>query len=134
MAEEKKKPEGEAHVSKYKKKVVKDLIKLMKEYPIVGALDMENMPAASLQKMRAQLREKVVIYMAKRRVMKYAFDEVEAEKKGIKELIQHLKGMPALLFTKENPFKLFKVIKKNNRCPEHIYIGFSSYSFIQYRI
>ncbi|MBR9691512.1 50S ribosomal protein L10 [Candidatus Woesearchaeota archaeon] len=103
----------EAHVSKYKTKVVKELVKLMKEYPIVGAIDMENMPAASLQRMRAQLREKVVMRMAKRRIMKYVFDEVKAEKKGIEKLIPHLKGMPALLFTKENPFSLFKTIKKN---------------------
>ncbi|MBW2996427.1 50S ribosomal protein L10 [Candidatus Woesearchaeota archaeon] len=112
-SQEKPAPEAEVHVSKYKKKVVKDLVKLMKEYPIIGAINMENMPAGALAKMRQQLRDQVVIYMAKRRVMKYAFDEVEAEKKGIKDLIPHLKGMPALLFTKENPFSLFKVIKKN---------------------
>ncbi|MEE9525647.1 MAG: 50S ribosomal protein L10 [Candidatus Woesearchaeota archaeon] len=104
--------EPEAHVSKYKKKVVKEIVKLMKEYPIVGAINMENMPAGSLARMRQQLREQCVIRMAKRRVMKYAFDEIKAEKKGINELVPHLKGMPALLFTKENPFSLFKFIKQ----------------------
>jgi len=32
---------------------------------------------------------------------------------GIEELEQHLKGMPALIFTKENPFSLFKTLKKS---------------------
>ena len=120
MAEEDKKKESapktvkhEAHVSKYKEKVVKDLVKLMKEYPIIGAINMENMPASSLQGMRSKLRDQVVISMTKRRVMKYAFDAVKAEKKGIEKLVPYLKGMPALLFTKENPFSLFKVIKQN---------------------
>jgi len=116
MTEEEKAETGkkiEAHVSKYKEKIVKSIVKLMKEYPIIGAVNMEGMPASSLQSMRAQLRGQVVISMTKRRVMRYAFDEVKNEKKDIEKLIPHLKGMPALLFTKENPFKLFKVIKQN---------------------
>jgi len=101
-----------AHISKHKSRVVKKIVKLMKDYPIVGAVNMENMPAGALAKMRGQLREQCTILMTKRRVMKFAFEEVASEKKGILDLVPHLKGMPALLFTKENPFSLYKFIKE----------------------
>jgi len=113
MAKEQTKTKVEAHVSKFKKKVVSDLVKLIQGHPIIGALNMENMPAASLQKMRAQLRGSVVMFMTKRRIMKHAFEQAKSDKKDIEKLVPYLKGMPALLFTKENPFKLFKILKKN---------------------
>ncbi len=101
------------HVSGYKKNVVGDFVKLIKEYPIIGALNMENLPASQLQIMRGQLRGKVVMLMTKRRLIKIAIEQAKAEKKGIEELEKYLKGMPALLFSKENPFKLYKTLKKS---------------------
>jgi large subunit ribosomal protein L10 len=63
--------------------------------------------------MRGQLRKDVVLLMSKRRLMKLAIEHSKATKKGIENLEPYLKGMPALLFTKENPFKLFRIIKRN---------------------
>ncbi|MBD3312921.1 50S ribosomal protein L10 [Candidatus Woesearchaeota archaeon] len=105
--------EYKARAADYKKKVVDELVKLFKEYPIVGAVDVENLPAPQLQKMRAQLRDKVKILMTKRRLMNLAIDKVKDEKKGIEELLPYLKGMPALMFTKENPFAIYKTINKS---------------------
>jgi large subunit ribosomal protein L10 len=101
------------HISGYKKKIVDEFVKLIKEYPIIGAVNMENLPAPQLQVMRGQLRDAVVIRMTKRRLLKIAIEQAKAEKKGIEELEKHLKGMPALLFSKENPFKLYKTLKKS---------------------
>ncbi len=100
-----------SQVAQYKKDVVTDLKALMKEYPIVGAVNMDGLPARQLQLMREQLRDTCVIRMTKRRLIKVALDESGIE--GITQLEPHLKGMPALLFTKENPFTLFKTLKKN---------------------
>lgn len=102
-----------AHVAEYKKKTVENIVKLVKEYPIVGAVNMENLPAPQLQAMRAQLRGKVVLVMTKRRIMKIALEKVKNDKKGIEQLEEHLKGMPALIFTKESPFKLSRILQKN---------------------
>jgi len=113
MVEEKEKKETEAHVAGYKKKIVEQFVKLIKEYPIVGALNMEGMPAPQLQKMRQQLRGSVEILMNKRRLMKIAIEEAKNDKKGLEKLEPMLKGMPALLFTKENPFKLYKILDKS---------------------
>lgn len=104
---------AKAHVADYKKKVVQDLVKLFNEYPIVAAVNMENMPAPQLQRMRALLREKVVLIMTKRRLMLLAVENVKEKKKGIEQIVPHLKGMPAIIFTKENPFLLYKMISKN---------------------
>lgn len=102
-----------AKVADSKKKTVDEFVHLMKEYPIIAAVNMENLPAAQLQKMRAQLRDTVVIKMSKRRIMKFAFDKAKDSKPGLEKLIEHLKGMPALLFTKDNPFTLYKILQKN---------------------
>ncbi|MFO8015469.1 MAG: 50S ribosomal protein L10 [Candidatus Woesearchaeota archaeon] len=108
--EEKKKPE--AVVAPYKKKAVKEFEDLIMEYPIIGVVDMEDMPALQLQRMRAQLRDSVVLRMSKQRLMKLAIKNVKDKKKGIDQLLQYFKGMPAMLFTKENPFSLYKTINK----------------------
>ncbi|MBD3310365.1 50S ribosomal protein L10 [Candidatus Woesearchaeota archaeon] len=103
----------QAHVSEYKKKVVTELEKLITGSEIIGAVNMENLPAQQLQNMMKNLRDKIILVMTKRRLMKIAIEHVKDKKKGIEELVPHLKGMPALLFTSENPFALFKILKKN---------------------
>ena len=62
MAEEKK---PKAHVADYKKVVVKKIVELLKQYPIIGCINMENLPASQLQNMRGQLRGKVEMLMTK---------------------------------------------------------------------
>lgn len=99
--------------SSRKTTAIKEFEQLLKEYPIVGAVDMESLPAPQLQQMREQLRGTCVIKMTKRRLMSVAIQNTTDDKPGIDELEEHLKGMPALLFTKENPFTLFKILKKN---------------------
>ncbi|HIH42209.1 TPA: 50S ribosomal protein L10 [Candidatus Woesearchaeota archaeon] len=105
--------EKKAHVSENKKKVVQEFTALLKQYPIVAAVNMQNMPAPQLQKMRAILRENVIIRMTKRRLIKIAIDNAKASKPGLEKLEAYLPGMPALLFTKDNPFKLNKILQQN---------------------
>lgn len=102
-----------AHVSPFKKTVVEEYSKLIMEYPIIAAVNMENLPTRQLQNMRATLRGKVVMKMSKRRLMALALKQTVAKKAGVDQLIPYLKGMPALLFTKENPFSLYKTLEKN---------------------
>ncbi len=102
-----------AHVAPYKKKIVDEFVKLITDYPIIGAINVENLPATQFQNMRANLRGKVVIRMTKRRLLNLAFDKVKDKKPGVDQLKQHLGGMPALIFTKDNPFTLYKTIQKS---------------------
>ena len=89
-------------VADYKKKVVDEFVKLLDKYPIIGAVNLDNMPTPQLQNMRATLRGKVVLRMTKRRLMKIAI--AKSKKPGIEKIEEYLGGMPAILFTEENPF------------------------------
>jgi large subunit ribosomal protein L10 len=102
-----------AKVPEAKKKVVKEIIDLAKRYNLIGAVDMENLPTKQLQNMRAQLRSTVVLKMTKRRLMVLALTEAAKTKPGLEALIPMLKGMPALIFTNDNPFALCKTLDKN---------------------
>ncbi|MBR9692314.1 50S ribosomal protein L10 [Candidatus Woesearchaeota archaeon] len=95
-----------------KKETVAEFVKLIDEFPIIGVVDMENLPAKQLQHMRAKLREQdIVLKMTKRRLIAKAFEQ--AKKDGLDKLSEHISGMPAMIFTKENPFALFKLLKKS---------------------
>jgi large subunit ribosomal protein L10 len=100
-----------AHVSDEKKQVAAEFKQLVEQYPIIAAVNMESLPAKQLQTMREKLRGTCEIRMAKRRIMKVAMRQ--AKKDGLDQLEPHMQGMSALLFTKENPFTLFKTLKKN---------------------
>ena len=102
-----------AHVADYKKQIVEKLVHQLLSSPIIGAVNMENLPAPPLQKMRAQLRGKVDFAMTKRRFMKIAIARAKEKRKGIEDLEKYLKGMPALIFTTENPFRLYRILDKN---------------------
>lgn len=96
-----------------KKAVREKIIELAKKYPIIGVVDMTNLPTPQLQRMRSQLRGQIELFMANKRVIKKALEQLK-ERSGLKEITPYLeKAQPALLFTKENPFSLFKTIKKN---------------------
>ncbi|MDP6600438.1 MAG: 50S ribosomal protein L10 [Candidatus Woesearchaeota archaeon] len=102
-----------ANVSKYKKKIVEDMVKLMRQYSIIGMVNMENMPTPQLQAMRSELRGKIDLFMTKKRLMRIAIEKLKDEKKNIEELEKYLEGMPALIFTNENPFKLSRILQKS---------------------
>jgi len=98
-----------AHVAEYKKREVAELVKLLEEYSIIGILNMENLPAAQLVRMRKKIRENAVLRMSKKSLIIKAIDQVK-DKQGIEGLKSYLAGMPALIFTRENPFKIYKFI------------------------
>jgi large subunit ribosomal protein L10 len=102
-------------VNEKKKELVLKTIEAIQKYPIVGVVNMENLPAQQLQKMRAMLRTKgVKIVMLRRKLITLALNEAsKAGKKNIEQLIEKMKTMPALIFTNDNPFTLYGTIQKN---------------------
>lgn len=101
----------EPHVSEAKKKEVEDIKRLVREYPIIGVVNMENLPALQLQRMKNQLRGIIFIKMTKKRLIYIALDQIKDE--NLLKLKEQIKGMPALIFTKENPFRLYKLLDKS---------------------
>ncbi|HLP80230.1 MAG TPA: 50S ribosomal protein L10 [Acidobacteriota bacterium] len=108
-----------AHVSAEKKAAVKEFLQILTQYPIVGVVNMQSLPTPQLQNMRGSLRhDNVMIKMTKKRVLKIILEEADKTKPGVAKLIPYLEGMPAMLFAKENPFKLYKKIQsKKSQAP-----------------
>jgi len=130
------KRKGRKDVPEHKKQLVKRLVELIDRNNIIGIVNMENLPAKQLNNMRAQLRGRVTLLMTKKRFIKLALEQ--SKKENIKELEEYIKGMPALLFTNENPFALFKLIKQNKstapikpgqRAPKDIVVSAGPTSF-----
>lgn len=102
-----------AHVSPKKIQEVENIKKFVKEYPVMGIINLENLPASHFIKIKHKLRDRIFIKVTKKRLMKIAFTQLEKEKKEISKVNPMLKGIPALIFTKEDEFKLQKILNKN---------------------
>jgi large subunit ribosomal protein L10 len=99
-------------VSEEKKREVARIRELIEKYPVIGILDFFKMPSRQLQSIRKSLRGTATIKMCKKRLMERALKEVKG-KKDIEKLNEFPVKEPALIFTEINPFKLFKILKKN---------------------
>jgi len=97
-------------VSEIKKKEVEELVKLINSYKVVGIVDMFGMPASQLQRIKKALRGSALIKMSKKSLIKLAIEKTKKE--GIGELINYFGTQPALIFSNDDAFKLFKTIKK----------------------
>lgn len=101
-----------AHVSEAKKKEVSNLEEAMKKYNVIALVDLTNLPSAQLQQIRAKLRDKLLIKVSKKRLIKIAIKNLK--EKDLTRLLPYLEdSMPALIFTEEDSFKLYKEIKKS---------------------
>lgn len=100
-------------IPKWKKDEVESIKKLIIEYPCFGIVNLENLPALQFQRMRVNLQDKLLVKVTKKRLMKLAFDSVKDSKKNIDSIYPHLRGMVALIFTKESPFRLYSLLAKS---------------------
>jgi ribosomal protein L10 len=98
-----------AHVSAAKKETVKQLLQHFQKYSVIGILNIENLPSTQLQAMRRKLRDTVNILIVKRRIILKAIEQ----NPQLEPLKPYLKRMVGLLFSTENPFTLYKTLKKN---------------------
>ncbi|HLC52417.1 MAG TPA: 50S ribosomal protein L10 [Candidatus Nanoarchaeia archaeon] len=99
-------------VSENKKLILQGLVDDIKTYPIIGVVNMQNLPAQQLQVMRSTLRNKgVKIVMKRKKILRLALEK--SGRNNIDQLSAKIKGMPALLFTRDNPFSLYSTLQKN---------------------
>ena len=100
-------------IANWKKNKVEEIKKLLTEYPVIGIVDLTNLPSAQFQKIRHSLRDSVLITMTRARLMKIAIDQLKDKKKNIDELNKIMTGMSALLLTKTDAFKLSKSLSRS---------------------
>jgi len=98
-------------VSNKKKETVKQVKSQIKDYSVIGILDMHTLPARQLHDIRNKMRGNAKIMMVKKRLISIILKESGV--KGAEELSSAMTGQPALLMSKENPFKLARMIAES---------------------
>lgn len=93
----------EQKVEEFRQKIV--------DYPVVGILDMHNLPSKQLQEMKKEVKEFADIKMSRKTLMNLAIEE--ADKQDIEQLEQNNAVQPAFIFSEKEPFQLYKLIQEN---------------------
>jgi large subunit ribosomal protein L10 len=107
-----------SHIPQWKKDEVEAIKELIKEYPIFGIVGIGGIPAKQLQKMRRDLKGKAVLKVSRNTLIRRA---LEQSGEG-KEMEEYVDVQTALIFTEQNPFKLFKTLEKS-KSPSPIKAG-----------
>ncbi len=107
-----------SHIPQWKKEEVEEIKELIKEYPIFGIVGIGGIPAKQLQKMRRDLKDKAVLKVSRNTLIRRALDESDDEK----DMEKFVDAQTALIFTEQNPFKLFKTMEKS-KSPSPIKAG-----------
>ena len=96
-------------VSEKKQRLVQELVQQVKDYPVVGLVNLENLPAQQLQRMRQMLgKSGVSICMARKSLLSLALQQ--SGKEHIEQLTSSMTGLPALLVARANSFSRWPVI------------------------
>ncbi|KXB02252.1 hypothetical protein AKJ45_01555 [candidate division MSBL1 archaeon SCGC-AAA261F19] len=104
---------SQAKVAKWKRELVDNLLKKFEEYPVIGVLDISGVPASQFQQMRALLRDRADIKVGRNELLRIVIEKASEEENELKELADYIKGQSALVFTRLNPFRLWKLLKEN---------------------
>lgn len=100
-----------AHVAKWKKEIVNELINFINKYNVIGIVKINDMPTLQFNRLRSILKDNVVIKVAKKNLIKAAIQE--SKKPNLENLLDYFDGMIGIIFTNENPFKLANILQKN---------------------
>lgn len=100
-----------AHVAEWKIREVEELKNLIDQYPVIGIANLVGIPAKQLQQIRNKLRGEAVIRVSKKTLIKIALEK--SNKDGVKDLSKYMEGQVALILTKMNPFKLYKLLDES---------------------
>lgn len=90
-----------------KVKAVEEFSELIRNYPVIGIINLYKTPASALQKIKKELRGKAVIKVAKKSILLLAL-----EKAGKTNLKQFVTDYPGLMLANINPFKLYLFLQK----------------------
>jgi large subunit ribosomal protein L10 len=80
-------------------------------YPVMGILDMHNLPAKQLQQIKKDMKAFADVKMSRKTLMEIAIDG--AEKEDIDQLEETEATQPAFIFSEKDPFQLYQLIKEN---------------------
>ncbi|VVB96614.1 50S ribosomal protein L10 [uncultured archaeon] len=97
------------HIPQWKKDEVEEIKKLISTYSLTGIVGVHGIPSSQLQVMRKNLRGLANIKMCRNSLIYRALD---GSSDNVKQMDKYVDDQTALLFTNENPFKLYKILEK----------------------
>jgi large subunit ribosomal protein L10 len=97
------------HLPQWKRDEVEEIKRGSEEHQVVGLVDMYGIPAKQVQQIRKNLRGVATVKMTRNTLIEHAMSEMGGQ---VEDLKGHLSGQSALIFTDENPFKLFKLLEQ----------------------
>ncbi|MFH1822006.1 MAG: 50S ribosomal protein L10 [Methanobacteriota archaeon] len=101
-------------IPSWKHEAVGELSRLMENYPVIGVLDISELPASQFQQIRQKLRYQAEIIVSKNTLVSIAIKEtMKSKDPKFGDLSSFLKGQTGIIFTKMNPFKLSKFLRDN---------------------
>lgn len=98
-------------VAKRKLDIVSNLKDLITSHETIGIIQMESIGASTVQKLRADLRDRARIVAAKNTLMKRAL--LDSGIKGSEKLTEYVTGPAAFLFTNDSPYQIANYLDKN---------------------
>ena len=97
------------NLPRWKKEEVDEIKRSIEEHTLVGVVDMYGIPASQVQQIRRNLRGTARVKMARNTLIEHALSDLGG---SVAALNEHATGQSALIFTNENPFRLFKLLEK----------------------
>ncbi|HVL87979.1 MAG TPA: 50S ribosomal protein L10 [Candidatus Thermoplasmatota archaeon] len=101
-------PGPSAHVAPVKKREVAELVRILRESPVVAVASIEAIPSPSIQKIRRNLRKDATIRVSKNTLLALALKEAAKEKPALESLAAKINGPTAVIATSLSPFKLYR--------------------------
>lgn len=91
--------------------LVDRVAELAKSYPVIAVTQLTKVRSAQLMAVRKVLRDRAEILVVKNRLATLGLKR--AGIKNANELLEHLTGQNALIFSKLDPFKLYLMLERN---------------------
>jgi large subunit ribosomal protein L10 len=101
-----------AHIPDWKVKNVAELVEKISKSRVVGIVGVREIPADNIQQMRGDLRGNVEIKMVRNNIARRA---LQASAPEISKLSDYIEDQTALIFSDENPFKLYRLLEKGKK-------------------
>jgi large subunit ribosomal protein L10 len=101
-----------AHIPEWKVRDVDELVEKISKSRVVGIVGVREIPADNIQQMRGDLRGNVEIKMVRNTIARRA---LQASAPEIRQLSDYIEDQTALIFSDENPFKLYRLLEKGKK-------------------
>ena len=105
----------EREVPEKKKKLVTDLVNLMKKSNTVMLLSIEGIPSDQFQRTKKDLKDIAQLKVVKKKIITLAFKEADSSKKGIESLTKKAEGNFAILFSEKDAFEIAAILNQHKK-------------------